>query len=44
MILKLFIDHQGLKVYRVYINDELGFNRDLLHGKVNLLIVLIPDQ
>ena len=26
MILKLGMDHQGLKVYRVYINDDFGLN------------------
>ena len=47
MILKLGMDHQGLKVYEVYINDDPGLTLTYFTARSNLvklLIVLIPDQ
>ena len=37
MILKLGIDHQGLKVYKVCINDNPGLNMTYFTARSNLV-------
>ena len=43
MVLKLGMEHQGLDVYEVYINDDLWLTLTYFNARSNLLIVLIPD-
>ena len=35
-ILKLGMQHQGLKLYKVYINDDTGLTLTYFYGKVKL--------
>ena len=37
MILKLSVDHQGLKVYKVYINDDPGLTLTYFTARSNLV-------
>ena len=36
MILKLCMDHQGLKVYKVYLNDDPGLTLTYFTARSNL--------
>ena len=37
MILKLGMDHQGLKVYKIYINDDPGLTMTYFTARSNLV-------
>ena len=44
MILKLGMDHHGLKVYRVYINDDLGLTLKYFTARSSLVIYQTNSQ
>ena len=41
MILKLGLDHWGLKVYKVYINDDLGLTLTYFMARSNLITYMV---
>ena len=44
MILKLDMDRQGLKIFKVYINDDPGFTLTYFSAWSNLVIIVLQTK